>query len=94
MICYSNEEHPTYCDANYRRGDDKEETFKADSSTKEVQVTKPYQVVDNIVSCSVLLESANHHLTHIDSQSYVDETLKKESSSLDVTDETFLKDDN
>ena len=84
-------------DANYRRAfidDDKEETFEESSRTVAVQVTKRHQVVDNIVSCSVLFDHANHHLPHVGSQSYVDETLEKESSTLDIVDEAILREAN
>jgi len=51
-ICYLDEEQPIYFDGIYRQviiEDHKEETFKEESNKKEVQVTKPQQVVDNIV---------------------------------------------
>jgi len=56
--------------------DNKEETLKEESNKKEVQVTEPHQVVDNIVSCSMLFDNAKH-LPQVGSQSYVDETLKR-----------------
>ena len=39
----------------------------------------------------MLSDKENRHLAWVDSQSYVDETLKKESSTLDLNDEAFLK---
>ena len=39
----------------------------------------------------MLSDNENRHLPWVDSQSYVDETLKQESSTLDLTDEAFLK---
>jgi len=39
----------------------------------------------------VLSDNGNHHLPWFGSQSYVDETLKKESSILDIADEALLK---
>jgi len=65
LVCYLDEEHSTYSDANYRRAfieDDKDETCKDESSKEDVQETKPHQVLDNNVSCSVLTNNANHHL--------------------------------
>ena len=91
--CYLDEEHPAYFDANYRRAfikGNKEKIFEKESSKEEVKLTKP-QVLNTNVSCNVLSDNENRHLPSVDSQSYVDETLKKESSTLDPTDEAFLK---
>ena len=68
--------------------------MKEESNNEEVQVTKPHPVIDNIVSCSVLFDNAKHHLPQVGFQSYVDDTLKKESSNLDIIDEALLKKDN
>ena len=97
LICYLDEGYPAYSDGNYRRvtiEDNKEETFKEESNNEEVQVTKPHQVVDNIVSCGVLFDNAKHHLPQVGSQSHVDETLKKESSTLDIADEALPREAN
>jgi len=69
--------------------DNKEETFKEESNNEEVQVTKPHPVIDNIASYGMLFDNAKHHLPQVGSQSYVDETLKKESSNLDIADEAL-----
>jgi len=69
--------------------DNKEKTFKEESNNEEVQVTEGHQVIDNIVSHSVLSDNAKHHLPQVGSQSDVDETLKKESSNLDMADEAL-----
>jgi len=74
--------------------DNKEKTFKEKSNNKEVQVTKPHQVLDNIVSCGVLFDNAKHHLPQVGSQSYVDETIKKESSNLNIADEALPREVN
>ena len=95
-IRYLDEGYSPYSDGNYRRVtiENNEETFKEESNNEEVQVTKPHQVIDNIVSCSVLFDNAKHRLPQVGSQSYVDEILKKESSNLDIADEALPREAN
>jgi len=95
-IRYLDEGYSPYSDGNYRRVtiENNEETFKEESNNEEVQVTKPHQVIDNIVSCSVLFDNAKHRLPQVGSQSYVDEILKKESSNLDIADEALPREPN
>ena len=39
----------------------------------------------------MLFDNANRHLPQVGSQSYVDETPEKESSTLDIADEAVLR---
>lgn len=94
LNCYLDKEHHAYSDANYRQTfieDDKEKIFEKESSKEEVELTKPHQVLDTNVSCNVLSNNENRHLPWVGSQSYMDETLQKKSSTLDLIDEAFLR---